>query len=111
MTRGIRGLDDWSLACKSLSNPNAMLKSCLLSCYKKKKKGKNAALKQTAHFDFAGEGRIVMLIITDRLSMESPEATQLTSTDASLFIAGELRKEKKTKRQASQVGNKGTEGY
>lgn len=40
----------------------------------------------------AGDGKIVMLIITDRKPMESPEATQLTSTDASLFIAGELRK-------------------
>lgn len=38
---------------------------------------------------------MVTLIITDRLPMELPEATQLTSTDASLFIAGELRKETK----------------
>lgn len=46
---------------------------------------------------------MVMLIITDSLSMELPEATQLTSMGASLFIAGELRKkkERKTKRQAS----------
>lgn len=38
---------------------------------------------------------MMMLIITDSLSMELPEATQLTSTEASLFIAGVLRKKKK----------------
>lgn len=40
---------------------------------------------------------MVMLIITDSLSTELPEATQLTSMGASLFIAGELRKKKKKK--------------
>lgn len=45
-----------------------------------------------------------MLIITDSLSMELPEATQLTSMGASLFIAGELRKKKKKKKKERPKG-------
>lgn len=59
----------------------------------------------------AGDGKMVMLIIPDRSPVELPEATQLTSTDAVLFIAGKLRKESKAERQTSSIGSEGTEGY
>lgn len=52
-----------------------------------------------------GDGNMVMLIITDRLSVETPAATQFTSTHAS------QERERKPERQAGVVGSEGTEGY